>query len=356
MTITEYLLMESAQQERRKGIFSTRKDVLRANLRYIGRRLLSRFILLFAIINFNFFLFDIIPVIFNINIASFYVPPGFTHSGLSRSTVVEGVERQFGLNKPLDVRYVDYLKDIVTFNFGTSFHYQEPVTQLILQRLPITAMIVIPALILTTIMAIFFGVYSATREGKVVDHVISNSAIITYFIPAFWLGFIVWYFLTIQFNLFPSSYTLALLEKGNKDLNLFYLLIPPILTLSVTSFGVRTILMRNNSIDTLDQDFVTVLKAKGLSRSKILYRHVFRNAFLPVFTRVGIDMAFLLSGIVFIEDIFNIPGLGRLLLTAATHFDIPLLLGDFFTISLFAIIVLTLMDFLYVLIDPRVKY
>ncbi|AWR96891.1 ABC transporter permease subunit [Acidianus sulfidivorans JP7] len=343
-----------AEQEELK---SREKSVGRSGaLKYIAGRLISRVILLIAVINFNFFLFEIIPAIFGINIASFYVPPGFTKSTLSRSTVLEGVEKQFGLNKPLDIRYIDYLRDIVTFNFGDSFHYEEPVTKLILQRLPVTAEIVIPSLIITTIMAIVFGVYSSTRQGKVVDHIISNTAIVTYFIPAFWLGFIMWYFLTIQFNLFPSSYTLALLEPGNKTINLLLLLIPPIITLSITTFGVRNILMRNNSIDTLQQDFVTILEAKGLSKSKIMYKHVFRNAFLPVFTRVGIDFAFLLSGIVFIEDVFNIPGLGRLLITAATHFDIPLLLGDFFTISLFAIIVLTLMDFLYVLVDPRVKY
>lgn len=326
------------------------------SLKYIGRRLIARVILLIAVINFNFFLFEIVPVIFGINIASFYVPQGFPRTDINRSVLITGVIKQFGLDKPLDVRYVDYLRDIVTFNFGNSFNYQQPVTQLILERLPVTAEIVIPSLIITTIMAIFFGIVSANKQGKLVDQVLSNSAIITYFIPAFWLGFIIWYVLTVQYNLFPSSYTLTLLQGGNKTLNFLKLLIPPIITLTITSYGVRTVVMRNNSIEVLQQEFVNILKAKGLSNSKILYKHVFRNAFLPVFTRVGIDLAFLLSGIVFIEDVFGIPGLGDLLVAAANNYDIPLLLGDFYAIDLFAIIVLTIMDFLYVLIDPRVKY
>lgn len=336
----------------------TRQNISRflLNLRYIVRRLIARVILLIAVINFNFFLFEIIPVLFGINIASFYVPPGFPRSELNRSVLIAGVIKQFGLDKPLDVRYVEYLKSILTFNFGNSFYYQQPVTQLILERLPVTAEIVIPSLILTTIMAIFLGIISANKQGKLVDHIISNTAIITYFIPSFWLGVIIWYVLTVQYNLFPSSYALALLEKGDRTINFIKLLIPPIITLTITTYGVRNVIMRNNSIDTLQQEFVNILRAKGLSNSKILYKHVFRNSFLPVFTRVGIDLAFLLSGIVFIEQVFNIPGLGDLLIVASENFDIPLLLGDFYAIDLFAIIVLTAMDFLYVIIDPRVKY
>lgn len=329
---------------------------LTLGLRYIAKRLISRIILFFAVILFNFFLFEAVPVLLNVNIGYFYLPPGFTKNQLNYSVALAGLSKRYGLDQPLSVRFVDYMRDIFTFGFGYSFHFEQPVTQLILDRLPVTAEIVIPSLIITTLMAIFMGIVSANRRGKISDQVISNSAIITYFIPAFWLGFIIWYVLTVQYNLFPSSYTLALLSKGNQTINLIKLLIPPIITLSITTYGVRTVVMRNNSIEVLQQEFVNILRAKGLSNSKILYKHVFRNAFLPVFTRVGIDLAFLLSGIVFIEDVFNVQGLGDLLLIAAQNFDIPLLLGDFYTIDLFAIIVLTLMDFLYVVIDPRVRY
>ncbi|AEE93064.1 binding-protein-dependent transport, inner membrane component [Acidianus hospitalis W1] len=323
-------------------------------IRIVIRRLIARLVLLFGVINFNFFIFQVIPQLVGLNPLEFYVPPSFKTS-LNRNAIIEGLEKSYGLNQPICIRYIDYIKDLFTFNFGESLYYQEPILKLIEQNFPVTAEIVIPSLIITTIMAIFFGIYSATKEGKVSDHVISNAAIITYFIPAFWLGFIIWYYLTIQYNLFPSSYTFAIIESRKDPLAIYTVLIPPILTLSFTSFGVRTILMRNNSIDVFNQDFVTILKAKGVPRSRILFRHVFKNSFLPVFTRVGIDFAFLLSGVVFVCDVFNISGLGTLLVTAAENFDIFLLEGDFYIISLFAIVVLTLMDFIYILIDPRVK-
>lgn len=333
---------------------STSARVNNPFVRVLIRRLISRLLLLFGVINFNFFVFQVIPQLVGLNPLEFYVPQSF-RSSLNRNLIVDGLEKLYGLNEPLYVRYIEYIKNLLTFNFGESLYYQEPSLKLIEQAFPVTAEIVIPSLIITTIMAIFLGIYASIKEGKISDHIISNASIITFFIPAFWIGFIIWYYLTIQYNLFPSSYTFAVIESHKNPFAIYTVLIPPILTLSFTSFGVRTILMRNNSIDVFNQDFVTILKAKGVPRSRILFRHVFKNSFLPVFTRVGIDFAFLLSGVVFVCDVFNISGLGTLLVTAAENFDIFLLETDFYIISLFAIIVLTLMDFIYVLIDPRVK-
>ncbi|BBD72356.1 peptide transporter [Sulfodiicoccus acidiphilus] len=329
-------------------------------MNYLVKRIVERVVLLFAIINFNFFLFQVLPAIYNINPAQLYVPP--TYRGLPRSVLVQGLDARFGLNQPLDVRYVKYIIALLTFHFGVSFHYQSPVFDLIAQRFPVTALLVVPSLILSTLLAIGLGIYSAARNGKLGDSVNSFFAILTYFIPAFWLGAIVVYYFGFQLGWFPTNIADAITRNGVALsgaaywLNLMKFLTLPILLITVLSYGVRMILLRNQSVDLNNSNFIVNLKARGINEKKILYKHIVRNAVLPVFTRVGIDLAFLFAGVVFVEDIFNIPGLGRLLVTAAETLDIPLLSADFYIISLFAIVVLLIMDLLYPLIDPRVRY
>lgn len=212
-------------------------------------------------------------------------------------------------------------------------------------------------------MAVVLGLYSISRQGKIGDSVISFTAIMTYFIPAFWLGEILLYILGFYLNIFPTNIAQAITTSNGMALqgftywvSLMKFLTLPILFITIISYGVRNILFRNNGVELMGSNFVNYLRARGISDRKILYKHVTRNAIIPVVTRVGIDLAFLFAGVVFIEDIFNIPGLGRLLVNAAANLDVPLLEGDFYIISLFAIIILLALDLLYPLIDPRVKY
>lgn len=330
-------------------------------IRYLVRRIVERLALLFAILVFNFFIFQVLPTIYGINPAQLYVP--LTYKGLPRSELVQALDRQFGLNLPLDERFFIYIKSLLTLHLGISMSYEQPVITLIAQRLPVTALLVIPSLILSSILAIVFGLYSISRQGKIGDSVISFTAIMTYFIPAFWLGEIVLYFFGFYLRIFPTNLGEAITTYNGHLLtgfaywaNLMKFLTLPILFITIISYGVRNILFRNNGIELMGSNFVNYLRARGISERKILYKHVTRNAVIPVVTRVGIDLAFLFTGVVFIEDIFNIPGLGRLLVRGAENLDVPLLGGDFYVISLFAVIILLALDLIYPLIDPRVKY
>lgn len=276
---------------------------------------------------------------------------------------MQALDRQFGLNLPLQERFFVYIESLLTFHLGISMHYDRSVLTLIVERFPVTALLVVPSLILSTILAVVLGLYSISRQGKIGDSVISFTAIMTYFIPAFWLGEILLYILGFYLNIFPTNIAQAITTSNGMALqgftywvSLMKFLTLPILFITIISYGVRNILFRNNGVELMGSNFVNYLRARGISDRKILYKHVTRNAIIPVVTRVGIDLAFLFAGVVFIEDIFNIPGLGRLLVNAAANLDVPLLEGDFYIISLFAIIILLALDLLYPLIDPRVKY
>ncbi|AKV73587.1 MULTISPECIES: ABC transporter permease [Metallosphaera] len=330
-------------------------------LRYLAKRIAERIALLFGIIVFNFLIFQVLPTLYGINPAELYVP--LTYKGLPRSELVKALDNQFGLNLPLDERFFVYMKSLLTFHLGISMSYQQPVISLIEARFPVTALLVIPSLILSTILALVLGLYSISRQGKVGDVAVSFTSIMTYFIPAFWLGEIVLYFFGFYFRIFPTNLAEAITTSNGHSLvgiaywaNLLKFLTLPILFITVISYGVRNILFRNNGVELMGSNFVNYLRARGIDERKILYKHVTRNAVIPVVTRVGIDIAFLFAGVVFIEDIFNIPGLGRLLVRGAENLDVPLLGGDFYIISLFAVIILLALDLIYPLIDPRVKY
>lgn len=329
---------------------------MRIPTRYIIKRVIERFLLLFAIINFLFFLFNVMPYIFHYNPADFYVP--LTYKGISRSTLIEAIDRQWGLNKPLYIQYVDYIKNMLTFNFGYSLIYGEPIINLIMQALPVDLIILVPSLLLSTGLAIVLGLISVAREGKLTDLINSTVAIFTYFIPAFWIFAIVLYYFGFELNWFPTNIAEAI--NGTSGITYVASLLKfaslPIIVLTILSYGVRMILTRSYGIEANHSHFILYLKARGIPSRKILLKHVMRNSIIPAVTRTGIDFAFILAGAVFVEEIFNFYGMGELLLQAAENLNIPVLEAAFYFINLYAIIVLFAVDLIYPFIDPRVKY
>jgi len=337
-----------------------------AVLKYIAFRIAERLGVLVAVAVINFLIFAVLPALAHINVAALYLPKsGAEMAGLSTHNyqlALQDLDRVYGLNQPLYVRFVKYMIAMFTFNFGLDYT-GSPVIAEILGRLWYTVAIVIPALILSTIMAIYWGIYAASKRGNKLDQISALTFQLSYNIPSFWVAIILLVTFAGVLHWFPISLTGALLQpNGNPYTGLgffehfIWAATLPIFTLTILSFGARALLMRNNSMGVLDSDFVRQARIRGV-RDKIIYnRHVMRNAVLPVVTRVGIDVAFLLSGVVFIEYAFNFYGLGSMLVQAAVSYDIPLLEGDFFIMSFMAIMVFLIMDLLYPLIDPRVRY
>ncbi|QIW23561.1 ABC transporter permease [Sulfolobus sp. S-194] len=345
-------------KEEKKSTFSSLSS--RIPVKYLIKRIVERIVLIIVIISFLFFLFRVLPLAFHVNPASFYVPP--TYKGLSRSTLIEAIDRQWGLNQPFYIQYIDYLKNMLTFNFGYSLTYDESITTLVMQAVPVDLLILIPSLILSTILAIILGILSATKQGKLVDTLNSTIAIFTYFIPAFWIFAIVLYYFGYQLGWVPTNIADALTKNGVPLHGFAYVagllkfIALPVILLTILSYGVRMILTRAYGIDASNSHFATYLRARGIPNRTILYKHIARNAIIPAVTRTGIDFAFVLAGAVFVEEIFNYYGMGVLLVQSAENFNVPILEAVFYIINLYAIIVLLILDLVYPFIDPRVKY
>lgn len=329
---------------------------MRIPARYLVRRIIERFVLLFAIVNFLFFIFTVLPLAFHINPASFYVP--LSYKGISRTQLIQAIDRQWGLNQPLYVQYVLYLRNMLTFNFGYSLTYGEPISALIVQALPIDLIILVPSLLLSTALAVVLGMLSVAKEGKLVDVINSTMAIFTYFIPPFWVFVIILYIFGFELGWFPTNVAEAI--NGTSGLTyvaaLFKFASLPIIILSILSYGVRMILTRNYGVEAYHSYYVTYLKARGIPPRKILLKHVMRNSIIPAVTRTGIDFAFVLAGAVFVEEVFNFYGMGELLVQAAENLNIPVMEAAFYVINFYAIVVLFILDLIYPFIDPRVRY
>ncbi|EZQ04883.1 peptide transporter [Candidatus Acidianus copahuensis] len=330
--------------------------------RYLVKRIIERIILLIVIINFLFLIIYIIPIyVAHLNPAEFYVP--LSYKGLSRSTEVEAIDREFGLNQPIFVQYIDYVKNMLTFHFGYSLIYDEPVSKIILQALPVDLIILVPSLILSTVFAIGLGLFSAVRFGRLSDSINTFFAILTYFIPGFWVLIIFLQIFGFQLGLFPTNIAQALISPSGAPLHgwayiagLIKFSIAPIIILALLAYGVRMALTRSYGVESMGSSYVTYLRAKGIPERSVVYKHVMRNAIIPAITRTGIDFAFVIAGSVFVEDIFGFYGMGELLYRSALTFNVQILGDAFYILSLYVIVVLLVLDFIYPLIDPRVKY
>jgi len=330
--------------------------LMRIPVKYLIKRIIERIALLFVIVNFLFFLFNVVPILFHFNPADFYVP--LTYKGISRSALIEAIDKQWGLNEPLYIQYIDYVKNMFTFHFGYSLSYGESITTLVMQAIPVDLIILVPSLILSMILAIGLAMISIAKEGSIVDVINTNAAIFTYFIPAFWVFAIALYILGFEMGVVPTNVAEAI--NGTHGIAYIAGLLKfaslPIILLTILSYGVRMVLTRSYGVEITKSHFVTYLKARGIPSRKILFKHVMRNSIIPALTRTGIDFAFILGGAVFVEDIFNFYGMGELIVQNAESYNVPVLQATFFIINFYAVIVLLAVDLIYPFIDPRVRY
>lgn len=338
-------------------------------LRFIVGRLVNRFVTLIVLVLFSFFVFEVIPQALGFKLGFFFV--GITQlspkGAQAQLAAVQAAEKAYGLDAPLPVRIAKYLYDLFTLHFGMSPTYKEPVLTVISQYFPNTLVLATVSLVTTSVISIVLGVVAAKSflksPRKVGDKASSLFSIGTYFIPVFWLGIIMYVVLAAQLHLFPINLFFALTGGGTHNytgaarlLRYLWAASLPIILLTIVGFGHRQQLIRNNIIEEYNSaGYVMYARARGLDENTVFYRHAFRNAVLPWVTQVGLDVAFLIYGLFFVETIFQFPGLGIVTTEAATSFDIPILIGSTFLFSVYILVVLFLLDFVYAMIDPRVR-
>jgi ABC-type dipeptide/oligopeptide/nickel transport system permease component len=286
---------------------------------------------------------------------------------------VARAKERWGLDQPLFVQYLKFLKSAAAGDFGKSFKYAEPVARVIKTRLPATIELAIFAIIIATLLAIPLGVWAGAKPNSWVDNLGTTFGLFGISMPSFWLAIMLILLLAGVLNLLPTSgrstYGIAGPEQSG-----FYIydsimqknwqavwdalthIFLPALALGVNMLGILMRVTRSAILDVMNEDYVVTARAKGLAESKVVWRHVTRNALIPVITVVGLELGTLLSGSIIVETVFAWPGSGSLLITALNARDYPLVTGLVMTYTVAFVTINLIIDGLYAVVDPRIRY
>lgn len=266
---------------------------------------------------------------------------------------IENLRESLGLNKPLYLQYFIWLTKILQGNFGNSLMNNRPVLSQILERLPATAILMGSSMILGFIIAIFLGLYSAKHKNGIFDKIISTLCYIGISIPTFWFGILLIYILSVNQRILPS---IGMHSEGVQTLpDLLVHLIMPCAVLTFVNSAQYIQYLRSSTITELSSDYVMVQTAYGMTDLGILFKHVLKNAILPMITVLGMSLQSLVSGAIITEQVFAWPGIGQLAVTAVTQFDYPLIMGITMFTALLVVIGNLLADILYAVFDPRTR-
>jgi peptide/nickel transport system permease protein len=257
-----------------------------------------------------------------------------------------------GLDDPLVVQYVNWLGNAVTGDLGVSFRSGQPVTELILERLPATLSLAFGAIVVALVIALPLGLISALRPRSAVDYVATFVSQAGISIPDFWLAIVAILVFSLTLSWLPSSGYVGLTDDPFQWARH---LVMPAVVVGTVSGAILTRFVRSSALEALGQDYTRTARAKGLPRRVVVNRHVLRNALVPVITVTGIQLAYLLSGVVVVEVVFAWQGLGQLALQAVETRDYPLLQGAVLLFALFFLVVNLVVDLLYALVDPRIS-
>ena len=320
---------------------------------FLLRRVINSIVLVFGAITFNFFVFRFMPG----------NPVGIVISGTiaaNQQQLANALMALWGLDQPLPVQFVRYLGNMLTFQFGNSFSEgYRPVIEAIAARLPNTLLLMGTAAIMTIVLGLITGVSAAAKRGGKFDMGMVTAALTFYSVPTFWLGMMLILFFGYYIPIFPMHGTVS--APAPEDplayaLNVGWHLVLPATTLTLVDYGGYMLVMRNNLIDVLTEDYIVTARAKGADERSVLYKHALRNAILPLVTMIALTFGFLLSGATLTETVFNWYGLGRLIFESVLAKNYPVLQAIFYILALTVIIANFIADILYGFLDPRVRY
>ncbi len=321
--------------------------------RYTRRRLIQIFIIFFVILTVLFLLFRLAPG----DPVLRMVDPDMTPEDAFHLIA------QLGLDQPIWIQYLYYLKNFFQGNFGNSFHYGQPVIEIISDRLPNTVLLFTSSVILSALVGIFLGKIASWHKGEKTDTLMTLGALITHtaFLP--WMALILIWVFAYKLGWFPINGMISedvwlnpsagLWAKG---LDVAHHMVLPMATLFMIYFGSYLLIMRSSMLETLKEDYILTARAKGLAEKVIRNHHAAPNAALPVVTSVGLSLAFSINGGALTETVFSWPGIGRELVFSVSHNDYPLAQASFLLIALVVLLSNLIVDILYAYLDPRIRY
>ncbi len=311
-------------------------------MRYIVRRFVSLFIILLLVSFLTFCLLQVIPG-----------DPAQLILGIEASPeALESLRAQLGLDKPWPLRYASWLLGMLRGDFGVSIRLERPVFSLIVERLPVTLSLAFMAMLIALLIALPAGILSAIKWNSPLDYFLLFFTQLGIAIPSFWVGIILILIFSLYLRLFPTG---GFVSWGENPLESFRSLILPSLSLGLVTAAFLTRMLRSSMLEVLSQTYITMARAKGLTSSQVILRHALKNALIPVTTLAGIQFSFLMGGSIVIEQVFALPGLGRLLLSAVYTRDIPLIQGLVMFMTAVVVVNNFIVDVLYAYLDPRIR-
>ena len=266
---------------------------------------------------------------------------------------IKAMRHEFGLDKPLVAQYFSWLSGVVHGDFGTSIFQRSPVKKELVRRIPITLHVGLLSLVIAIILGMPAGVICAVRRGKWIDTLVTVLANLGITIPGFWLGILLMYLFALQLRWLPAfGYTSPFEDFWMSTKRI----IMPVICLAVFPLAQTARQTRSTMLEVMKQDYIRTAWSKGLIEALIITKHALKNALIPVVTTIGISLGFIIGGSVLIETVFNIPGMGRLLVTGVLNKDYPYVQSIILIVAVVVLLVNLLIDVSYGWLDPRIRY
>lgn len=334
-------------------------------LKFVAKRLVYMLIMLLGVATLVFFLTKALP--------GDGTTANLSQRALSDPEIVAAYRAKHGLDKPEIVQYFIYMSNLLHLDLGTSIRTNKEVLGELMRCFPATIELALFAIVLASVFGILFGVISAIKRNSIIDQIVRAISITGVSIPSFWFALLVLFLLYYKLQLFPGPgrlstgfsapptvtgmYVIDSLLQGDpaKAWNAFTHLLLPGMVLASFTMGLITRTTRSNLLDVMSTDYIRTARAKGLSQTKLILKHALGNALIPVLTVIGLGLGNLLGGMVLVETIFNWPGVGQFAYESVLAADFPSIIGVSLLVALNYMVINTIIDILYGIIDPRVR-
>lgn len=273
--------------------------------------------------------------------------------GARSEEMIQALRAYFGLDRPIAVQYGNWLSEVARGNLGASWRSGQSVGSLLMERLPVTIQLTIGAMLIALLAGIPLGIISARRENTSLDHMVRVVSLFSLSMPIFWQAAMLLLILSRGFGWSPPVAYVSLFQDPRQNLTMMFL---PCLVLGTASAAVFMRMVRSAMLDVMRQDYVRTARAKGLGEQLVLWRHVLKNSLIPVVTVAGVQVGTLLGGAIVTEQVFALPGVGRLVLDAVYQRDYPIVQGVVLFIAVSFMLSNLVVDGLYAYLDPRIRY
>lgn len=300
---------------------------------------------------------QLIPVVFGITLVLFVLlrlipgnPASVMLGDHGTDEAVARINAQYGLDQPIYIQYIYYLRNLATFNLGTSIRYQVPVAQILGPRLVVSLSIVAFTLVLTCLIALPLGLLVALKKDSLLDNVVRSGFVVVMLMPSFWVGILLIIVFSVKLSMFPVA------GYGKGPIDILWHLFLPALTIALSLAPVLVRSLRASVLEALDADYVKTARAKGLSEQTVVVTHVLRNALIPTITLLGLSIGSLMGGTVILEKVFALPGAGALLIDSIGARDYPVVQAATLIFAALIILVNLVTDVAYSFLDPRVRF